>query len=207
MNDVIFTIGHSTHSIEKFIGLLKRHGVTALVDVRSSPYSRINPQFNRESLKQALRENGITYVFLGKELGARSSDTSCYVGRKVQYDRLAKTTLFASGLERVQQGMSTHCLALMCAEKDPLACHRTILVTRNLVARGISTQHILEDGSLEAHAEAISRLMRQLKIPEGDMFRSREDCMEEAYRRQGEKIAYEEATFAEDNASMDKSES
>lgn len=201
---MIFTVGHSTHSIEKFIGLLKQHQITALVDVRSSPYSRMNPQFNREPLKEALRVNGVAYVFLGKELGARSSDASCYIGGKVQYDRLAKTTLFAEGLKRVQEGMERYRVALMCAEKDPLACHRTILVTRNLVSKGISAQHILEDGSLETHMQAIEQLMRQLKIPEGDMFRSREDCIDAAYQLQGEKIAYEEAAFTEGNASIDK---
>lgn len=204
MNEVIFTVGHSTHSIEKFIGLLKQHQITALVDVRSSPYSRMNPQFNREPLKEALRESGVAYVFLGKELGARSSDASCYVDGKVQYDRLAKTALFAEGLKRVQQGMEGYRVALMCAEKDPLACHRTILVTRNLVSRGISAQHILEDGTLETHTRAIDRLMRQFKMSEDDMFRSREDCIDAAYQLQSEKIAYEEAAFAEDYAPIDK---
>jgi uncharacterized protein (DUF488 family) len=195
MNNQIYTVGHSTHSIEKFIALLKRHDVTALCDVRSSPYSRMNPQFNREPLKQSLREKDIAYVFLGKELGARSRDSSCYVKGKVQYDRIAKTKLFEEGLERVKEGIKTHKVALMCAEKDPLTCHRTILVTRNLVASGMLAQHILEDGALESHEEAMSRLLRELKLPEGDMFRSKEDCIEEAYRIQGERIAYEEASI------------
>jgi uncharacterized protein (DUF488 family) len=191
MSDTVYTVGHSTHSIEKFIALLERHGITALCDVRSSPYSRLNPQFNREPLRNVLRDHGVAYVFLGKELGARTSDPSCYVEGKVQYERLAKTSQFEAGLERVQEGMRTHKVGLMCAEKDPLDCHRTILVTRNLVARGISAQHILEDGNLESHDQALSRLLRQLKLPEADMFRSREDWIDEAYAIQGERIAYE----------------
>lgn len=201
---MFFTIGHSTHNIEKFIGLLKLHRITALVDVRSSPYSRLNPQFNREPLKEVLRGHEIAYVFLGKELGARSNDSACYVGGKVQYDRLAKTKLFSEGLDRVLQGAEKFRIALMCAEKDPLACHRTILVTRHLVGRGMSAQHILEDGSLESHDKAMERLMRQLKLPEGDMFRSRSDWLEDAYRLQGDRIAYEEATFLEENLSAEK---
>lgn len=194
MSDTFYTVGHSTHDIDKFIRLIAQHGITALCDVRSSPYSRMNPQFNRESIKQTLREHGIAYVFLGKELGARSNDPSCYVSGKVQYDRLAKTALFTSGLERVRDSMKTQTVALMCAEKDPLACHRTILVTRSLCAQGFPAQHILEDGSVESHEQALSRLLRQLKLPEADMFRSREEWIEEAYAIQGKRIAYEEAS-------------
>lgn len=194
MSDMFYTVGHSTHDIDKFIRLIGQHGITTICDVRSSPYSRMNPQFNRESLKQTLREHGIAYLFLGKELGARSNDPSCYVGDKVQYDRLAKTALFASGLERVRDSMKTHKIALMCAEKDPLACHRTILVTRTLCADGLSAQHILEDGSVESHDQALSRLLRQLKLPEDDMFRSKDEWIEDAYAIQGKRIAYEETS-------------
>src|SRR5271169_2675230 len=127
MAQTIFTIGHSTHTQEYFISLLSRHGITALCDVRSKPYSRVNPQFNREELQRVLREHGITYVFLGTELGARSDDPTCYENGKVQYDRLAHTELFRQGLDRVQEGVRKYRIALMCAEKEPLECHRTIL--------------------------------------------------------------------------------
>src|SRR6266446_5531061 len=130
MVDTVYTIGHSTHTIEKLIALLKDHGITALCDVRSQPYSRMNPQFNREPLKQALRDSGILYVFLGAELGARSEDKSCYRNGQVQYDLLARTDLFKRGIERVKDGAHRYRLALMCAEKEPLDCHRTILVSR-----------------------------------------------------------------------------
>jgi hypothetical protein len=90
--------------------------------------------------------------------------------------------------------MKTHKVALMCAEKDPLACHRAVLITRNLCAQGFSAQHILEDGYVETHEQALSRLLHQLKLPEGDMFRSREEWIEEAYTIQGKRIAYEEAS-------------
>lgn len=126
----VFTVGHSTHSVEHFIGLLKQHDVAAIADVRSKPYSRMNPQFNRDDLKETLGERGIAYVFLGKELGARSEDQACYHAGKVRYDLLAQTDLFNRGLERVREGARSLVLALMCAEKDPLACHRTILIAR-----------------------------------------------------------------------------
>lgn len=187
---ILYTIGHSTHSLERFTALLKQHGITALCDVRSKPYSRMNPQFNREPLKWSLQENGIAYVFLGRELGARSEAPSCYVRGKVQYDRLAQSQLFQKGLDRVRIGMRGFHLALMCAEKDPLECHRTILVARHLDTLQIAIEHIMEDGSLESHGKALSRLLCQLHLPEQDLFRSRKDMIEEAYRIQGERIAY-----------------
>ena len=128
----VFTVGHSTHALDDFLALLLRHGITAIADVRSSPYSRMNPQFNRETLHAALKGAGIAYVFLGAELGARSRDPDCYEDGKVQYDRLARTAAFQRGLARVQQGAAQYRLALMCAEKEPLDCHRTILVARHL---------------------------------------------------------------------------
>jgi uncharacterized protein (DUF488 family) len=187
----IFTIGHSTHTQEYFIGLLSRHGITALCDVRSKPYSRLNPQFNREELRKSLEECGIAYVFLGKELGARSEDPACYENGRVQYERLAHTDLFRHGLDRVQKGMKDYRIALMCAEKEPLDCHRTILVARHLVALGLDVQHIHADGRLEDHAAVVTRLKRMLRLPEDDMFRSGEDVLVDAYHRQGERIAYE----------------
>jgi len=191
MQQTVFTIGHSTHREDHFVHLLLQHGVTALCDVRSKPYSRVNPQFNREALKETLRANRIAYVFLGKELGARSEDPSCYENGKVQYDRLAQTELFQLGIQRIQQGTKNYRLALMCAEKEPLECHRTILVARHLVASGLDVQHIHANGKLESHTEALGRLARMLRLQEGDIFRSPEDVLADAYRRQGERIAYD----------------
>jgi uncharacterized protein (DUF488 family) len=193
MRGTVFTIGHSTHTQERFIALLREHSITAICDVRSAPYSRVNSQFNREALEQALIAGGIAYRFLGKELGARSDNPECYEKGKVQYDRLAETELFQQGLRRVVSGMKEYRVALMCAEKEPLECHRTILVARQLAVRGIDIQHIHADGHLESHADALKRLARMLKLPATDMFRSDEELMEDAYARQADRIAYQVA--------------
>src|SRR5687767_4120005 len=134
MTPTLFTIGHSSHELDHFVDLLKRHNVSTVCDVRSKPYSRRNPQFNSGELRNFLFGNGISYVFLGRELGARSEDPSCYVEGKVEYERLAKTELFRTGLQWVREHSSESRLVLMCAERDPLECHRTILISRSLTA-------------------------------------------------------------------------
>jgi uncharacterized protein (DUF488 family) len=191
MSPGVFTIGHSTHPLERFIGLLSVHGIDVVCDVRSKPWSRLNPWFNRDELKHALRAHGIGYLFLGRELGARSDDPSCYENGRVQYDRLARTELFQQGLSRIQDGLRRGFrIALMCAEKEPLECHRAILVARHLAAAGMDVRHIHANGKLETHADALSRLARMVGVPEDDMFRSPEDLQSDSYRRQESRIAY-----------------
>jgi uncharacterized protein (DUF488 family) len=186
----IFTIGHSNHTFEKFLEILRGQNITALADVRSAPYSRSNPDFNREYLKTKLAEAGILYVFLGRELGARPEDPNLYRDGKVQYRLLSQSPLFVSGLDRVMKGALTHRLALLCAEKEPLECHRTLLVSRELAALGAPVVHIHADGSVETHGEAMSRLVRILGLPEEDLYRSREEIIEDAYAMQEARIAY-----------------
>ncbi|MCP4108812.1 MAG: DUF488 domain-containing protein [Desulfobacteraceae bacterium] len=186
----IYTIGHSTHSAEKFIELLSMHSITAIGDVRSSPYSKFNPQFNRETIQKELKRHGISYVFLGKELGPRSDDPACYQDSKVQYSRLAKTDLFLEGIERLKNGMKTFRIALMCSEKDPVTCHRMILICRNIRSEQTDIKHILEDGTLENNCDSEKRLMQILKIPQAELFDSEEDLIQRAYDKQSKKIAH-----------------
>lgn len=195
MNQMLFTIGHSNHPIEAFVELLHRHDVTAVGDVRSHPYSRYVPQYSREPLKAALTRAGIAYVFLGKELGARSPNPACYKQGKVQYDCLARQPQFSDGIKRVIQGMQRHRIALMCAEKDPLECHRTLLVARKLHDAGLEIAHIHADSSLEDHRALESRLLGVCKLPEGDMFKQRDEFVSEAYAIQGERVAYQDESM------------
>ncbi len=186
----IWTVGHSTHTLERFLALLKAHAINAVADVRSAPYSQRNPQFDRETLAQALAASGIQYIFLGAELGARSDDPSCFENNRVRYDRLAKKPAFLSGLERIREASGKYRLALLCAEKEPLNCHRTILVSRHLAALGVAVEHILANGEGETHDQAIDRLRCQLNLPSHDLFRSHQEVVEDAYRLQERRIAY-----------------
>jgi len=170
----IFTIGHSTHPLEKFLNLLLKHKVSVVADVRSSPYSRFNPHFNKDTLGQSLKENGIKYVFMGKEFGARADDPSCYINGRVKYSLLAKRAQFLEGIERLKKGIGDHRIALMCAEREPLECHRTLLVARALEAEGLAVKHIHSDGSLEQHQDALVRLLDVVGLPHEDLFRRKE---------------------------------
>lgn len=198
---VIYTVGHSTHTIEKFLDLLERNDVTAIADVRSSPFSRHNPQFNKDTLSAELKKRGVAYVFVGKELGARSDDPSCYEGGKIRYGRLAKTSVFKAGIERVLSGAQKYRIALMCAEKEPLDCHRTLLVSRALEQRGVSIVHILADGRTEAQTQTMSRLLDLVGLPQVDMFRSHDELVAMARELREERIAYVDEALAEQERS------
>jgi uncharacterized protein (DUF488 family) len=187
----LFTVGHSNHECAKFLDLLTRHRITALADVRSQPYSQYTPQFNRETLEAALTHRHIKYVFMGKELGARRDERECYVGGQARYDRIRALPAFLEGLERLRRGVRTQRIALMCSEKDPITCHRTILICRALRSE-MAIEHILEDGTIEPHEPAETRLLALLGMPEADLFTSREEMLARAYDRQAEAIAYVE---------------
>ncbi len=188
---VLYTIGHSNHTVEHFVALLKSHNVSVVADVRSAPYSRYCPHFDREALAAVLRREGIRYVYFGEELGARPDDPACYENGRVSFSRVAARQAFRDGLERVLAGVARHRVALMCAEKDPLECHRTILVCRHLDAAGLAIEHILEDGTTEGHHAAGRRLAKMLKV-ERTLFEpnlTEHELAERAFDQQAEKIA------------------
>lgn len=186
----IFTIGHSTQTIDEFLHLLSSNGVAAIADVRSTPASKFSPQFNRDALKRSLSTIGVGYVFLGRELGARSSDEDAYVDGKVQYRKLAAAPDFGSALDRLITGARTQTIAIMCSEREPLDCHRTILVSNELAKRGVNVEHILADGTCEPHDTSMLRLMQSFDLAEEDLLFSQAERLAEALRRQEDKIAY-----------------
>ena len=201
MSKTLFTIAYSGRSVDDFIALLEEHKITALCDVRSVPYSSRNPKFDREPFKKVLKSHNIEYVFLGEELGARPRDPSCYVDGKAVYQKIAATTLFKSGLERIEFGMRKgYVLALMCAERDPMACHRSILICRNLRDWLIDIRHIIDHDTTETQADLEKRLIEQLKLYP-DLFKDTDPkaLVERAYEIQADRIAYvEKAEWGQD---------
>ena len=202
-SSTVLTIGHSTHSAAAFIDLLQSHGVTALADVRAAPCSRFNPQFNRETFADSLDAHGVAYVFLGRELGGRSEDPALYDEGRISYERLGRTRSFQEGLDRVAKGVTGYRIALMCAEREPLECHRCLLVAPALEAQGLSVAHIRPDGGLEPHSDAMWRLLAvhglQDSIGDQPLFpRSLAERVTEAISRQAQRFAYRDETQAND---------
>lgn len=191
----VLTIGHSTHSVAKFLSLLQQHVITAIADVRSTPISRYASQFNRYAVERCLRDVDIKYVFLGAELGARTNDVTCYLDGRVQYSRLAQTAAFASGIERLLKGAEVERIAIMCTEQEPLDCHRTVLIARVLAERGVAVDHIHGDGHIESHVSAMQRLMAGFGLDEADLFHTPAERLEEALIRQEHRIAYVNEDF------------
>ena len=186
----VYTIGHSNHSWEVFSELLRRQGIGAVADVRSTPVSRYVPHFNRETLEGALDAQGIRYVFLGRELGARPKDPACYENGVALYERIERTPEFEKGILRVMQGAAKMKVALMCAEKDPIDCHRTVMVAKVLHQRGVEVDHILEDGTLQPQEWVLARMADEAAESKGWHFE--QVSPEEAYRAQAGRIQYKE---------------
>jgi len=145
----VFTIGHSNHSLARFLELLTSHEIDLVVDVRSHPRSTFAAQFNREHLARALTVAGRRYEFLGAELGGRPEGSVFYDEEgHVLYNRVAETDFFDAGIRRVEEEAQLGRVALMCSEEDPSGCHRRLLVSRVLADRGATIEHIRRDGSL-----------------------------------------------------------
>ncbi len=152
----LLSIGHSNHSAEGFANLLKKHNIEVLVDVRSHPYSRYAPQFDTSDLKGLLAKAGVTYLYLGRELGGRPEGDHYYDAEgHVLYARLATSSLFLEGIDRLQKGAQAYRVVVMCAEEDPLNCHRRLLIGRVLQERGVALDHIRGNGRLQTEDELV----------------------------------------------------
>lgn len=188
----LFTVGHSTRTIDELLMLLKHFEVDAIADVRSFPFSRHTPQFNRAELECSLKSQGLKYVFLGDELGARRKERACYINGVADYDLISDLPLFQQGLSRVLNGLQKMSIALMCAERDPLTCHRAILVARALKPKVQFIDHIISQDTLESHDDLEIRLLQQYKTDGNDLFATRDELVDKAYKKRGGEIAYAE---------------
>jgi uncharacterized protein (DUF488 family) len=168
MKPVVKTIGHSNHPIERFVDLLKAGGVETVVDVRSTPWSRRFPQFGKDRLARSLTDMGMTYIHEGAALGGKPRDGG-------SYDALATRPDFVRALDRLAARAGETTLCLMCAEKEPLDCHRTVLVSRRLAERGVAIEHLLADGGTRLHAEIEDALLAKVERGGPDLFAADDD--------------------------------
>ena len=191
----LYTIGYAPHDPDSFAAILRRHGVTAVADVRSAPYSRFKPEFSKKRLQAWLPEAGIEYVWFGEQLGPRYENPAVYKDGRADYELIAKDMKFIVGIASLMKGMKSFTVALMCAEKDPLACHRTILVARHMKDHA-DIRHIMADGSVEPHQVTEKRLMALFEKDQAVLPGIEEPIsLDDAYRLQGAKMAWKNKDF------------
>ena len=203
----LYTVGHSSQSLEEFLSLLQRHSINCVVDVRSVPASKFAPQFNEESLKRFLKLHNVQYLPFGDEFGARRTDCINDDGQ-VDFEMAVTTPLFQQGAERLMKGLNRgFSIALMCSEADPLECHRFSLVSRYFHNKGIEILHILKDGNLATQGEVEKRMVneflhsRKYHLAEVDeLFATyaAEDQLRDAYKLKNKEIGYKPALQLEE---------
>ncbi|MGI6481954.1 MAG: DUF488 family protein [Methanobacterium sp.] len=145
----IFTIGHSNHPLEDFLKLLDDKGIKKLVDVRSAPYSKYSPHFNKNDIKKSLKENGVDYFYLGKKIGGRPSNESYYKDGKIMYNLVKMDENYKEGIKNLEEMLDDRRTVLMCSEEDPHKCHRHKLITPTLLKKGYNVFHIRGNGEIE----------------------------------------------------------
>ena len=194
---IIYTIGHSTHQLDYFLELLKKYGVTCLIDVRSVAASSYNPQYNKEPLTNFLKRNGIQYLHFAEEFGARHNDPDLLDNEgKVDFEKVRKSWAFKNGVERIWQGLDKgFTISLMCSESEPFDCHRFSMVSIALDKDGFDVKHIMKDKILKTNADLENQLLKKYdkKLPKPDMFNPNvtlEDQLKEAYRLKNKEIAF-----------------
>ncbi|UTW44640.1 DUF488 domain-containing protein [bacterium SCSIO 12696] len=188
----LYSIGYATKPLDTFLEQLAANRIAAVADVRSVPYSKRFYDYHREALQATLRARGIYYIYMGEELGPRSKDDNHYDNcGQVQFDRLMTSALFQKGIERLQNGLSKGLnIALLCAEKDPAECHRSLLVGYYLKSRlALEVTHIGHHGELESQAAMEDRLA-ELHGVKGDLFLSTEQQLHSAWKQQCQRMAY-----------------
>lgn len=186
----LFTTGHSNIPAQRFTAMLRAAGIETIADVRSVPASRFCPWFSAKNLAPLLVSANMSYLFLGDELGGRPRDPSLYCDGVADYEAMARRPSFQDGLDRLLANAGRSRLCLMCSERDPLDCHRCLLVARALAARGVTVGHILHDGGIESHAATERRLLEGAG-EESDLFATGQNArLAAAYRRRARGVAY-----------------
>jgi uncharacterized protein (DUF488 family) len=194
-NTSLFTIGHSSLELSAFLKILLAHEIKIVCDVRSRPGSFRFPQFNREPLEACLASAGLQYEFFGEALGGRPSDLRAYhADGIVNYEERRKGADFCAGIDRALELSHSSNIALMCAEEDPLQCHRFLMICPALLDRGVTPSHLRRGGELESQRQAEDRLLKLHDLTafdSGSLFISERDvALQDALRLQAQEFAF-----------------
>ncbi|MCT4605739.1 MAG: DUF488 domain-containing protein [Marinisporobacter sp.] len=197
----IYTIGHTNYSIENFVKLIRLYNINCIVDVRSTPFSKYTPQFNRKDLKITLNQKGVHYIYMGIEFGARRNEQYLYTSQGyLDFEKTIKNKVFLQGVRRLVDGCEKGFnISLMCTEKDPFDCHRSIMVGKGLKDNGFDVKHIFPNGNVQTQEQIEQRLLdkyfkNRFQVSLESFFEKQmdeEEMIAEAYRKRNKEIGYE----------------
>lgn len=196
----IYTIGHSNYPVEKLIDMLKHYNINTVVDIRGTPYSKYNVQYNKETIAQTLKERGFIYIYMAKEFAANRENKISYNNEGYSdFEKVITEKEFLKGIERLKTGCGKgYNIALLGAMQDPIRCHRSILVGRSLRENGFNVKHILDDYTLASQENIEESLLNkyfsnrnQLTIDSllGNSL-GEEDMIKQGYRLANKEIGY-----------------
>lgn len=193
----LYSIGHSKHEFNKFLKMLKDNNIDYLLDVRSSPFSKYAETYNKDNLKDLLDQNGIVYWHMGGYFGARPEEKELYTQENyLDFEKVRAGKKFQDGVKSVLTGLNEgKNIVLMCTERDPMDCHRAIMVSKGFLDAGVNVKHILPDGSIETQKELENRMLEkyfpyggQLSFIESET--TEQERLEMCYRKRNKEIGY-----------------
>jgi uncharacterized protein (DUF488 family) len=198
MNKTVYTIGYTGFTTEKFLATLKHYNINVVIDVRSSPYSERYADYNKDNIEKLLKENGIYYRNYVTEFGARQDNNTFYADDGIlDFELFARSKQFQAGVTKIQNSLEKgYSVVLLCAEKNPIQCHRTILVARAFHNLGYTVLHLLPEQKTLTHDQIELELLNKYFPNRGQISffsgcnMSDEECLIEAYKMQNKKIGY-----------------
>ena len=196
----IYTLGHSNYTIEKLIDMLKKYNINCVVDIRGTPYSKYNVQFDKEIIKYTLTKAGFIYIYMAKEFAAKRINKESYNEEGYSdFELVVNEKDFLDGIERLKNGCNKgYRIALLGAMQEPIRCHRSILVGRALIKYGFNVKHILDDSSIASQDDIEDMLLNKYfsnrnQITIDDLIGnslSKEEMIKKAYRLANKEIGY-----------------
>ena len=196
----VYAIGHSNYPFEKLVDMLRKYNINCVVDIRQTPYSKYNIQYNKEVFSENLKQHGFTYIYMGKEFGATRQERSSYTPKGyADFEKAVKEDIFIEGVKRLKKGCSMgYKIVLLGAMQEPIRCHRAIMVGRQLVKEGFDVKYIMHEGHIENQENIEEALLdkyfddrNQLSIDSllGNA-PNRQDMIDQGYKLANKEIGY-----------------
>ena len=196
----IFAIGHSNYPYDKLIEMIKKYGIDCVVDIRETPYSKYNTQYNREVLRENLKSSGFTYVYMGHEFGAKRQTKESYNDDGyADFEKVIKEELFLKGIERITKGLQMgYKIVLLGAMQEPIRCHRSIMLGKYLNEKGFDVKYIMHEGNIVNQDYIEENLLNKYFSDRNQLSidsllgtdKSREEMIEEGYKLANKEIGY-----------------